>query len=227
MNRADFVPGMANAQRLNVGDRPGTHWLPAECDVSIRPGWFYHAAEDDQVRTPENMLDLYFQSVGRGAVLLLNLPPDRRGRVHEADVRALRGFRKLLDQTFAHDVAPKATSVTGDGEGPFDAQSLLDGQRDTYWYAGDGICTPELVLQFDPPIQPTVVGLREHLPLGQRVEAFAVDTWQDGDWQEVAQGTSVGQRRLLRIATPPTSQVRMRITQAPVCPAISEFSLFV
>jgi alpha-L-fucosidase len=228
MNRDDFVPGLADARRLNAGDRPGTHWLPAECDVSIRPGWFYHPAEDDQVRTPENLLDLYFQSVGRGAVLLLNLPPDRRGLIHEADVRALQGFRTQLDRTLTSNVAPRAAIVAGIdvGAGPFTAQNALDGRRDTYWYAGDSIHTPELVLQFDQPIQPAVVDVHEYLPLGQRVEAFAVDVWQNGDWHEVARGTSVGCRRLLRVDTPPTTQVRLRIIQAPVCPAICEFSLF-
>ena len=231
MNRDEFVPGLADAQRLNAGDRHGTHWLPAECDVSIRPGWFYHPAEDERVRVPENLLDLYFRSVGRGAVLLLNLPPDRRGQIHEADVRALQGFRKLLDQTFATNVAPNTTSIaatgaTGDaGDGPFAAQNVLDGRRETFWTPGEGVCTPELVLGFDRPVQFSTIGLREHLPLGQRVEAFAVDTWQDGDWHEIGCGTSVGHRRLLRVDTPPTTRVRLRITQAPVCPAISEFCL--
>jgi alpha-L-fucosidase len=226
MNRDDFCPGLADAQRLNAGDRPGTHWLPAECDVSIRPGWFYHAREDDQVRTPENLLDLYFKSVGRGAVLLLNLPPDRRGLIHEADVRALQGFRKLLDQAFALDEAPEASSLIASGEGPFPVQHVVDGCQNTYWYAGDGICTPEVVLEFAHSIQPAVVGLREYLPLGQRVEGFAVDAWQNGDWREIARGTSVGYQRLLRVDTPPTTRVRLRITQAPVCPAISQFSLY-
>jgi alpha-L-fucosidase len=226
LNREDFAPGLADAQRLNVGDRPGTHWLPAECDVSIRPGWFYHAREDDQVRTPENLLDLYFKSVGRGAVLLLNLPPDRRGLIHEVDVRALEGFRKLLDQALALDEAPGASSLTGSGEGPFPAQHVVDDCRDTYWYAGDGIRTPELILEFKRPIRPAIVGLREHLPLGQRVEGFAVDAWENGDWREIGHGTSIGYQRLLRVETPPTTRVRLRITQAPVCPAICGFSLY-
>ena len=106
------------------------------------------------------------------------------------------------------------------------ARNVLDGNPDTYWYAGKETCTPELALRFDQPIQPRVVGLREYLPLGQRVEAFAVDTWQDGDWQEVAQATSIGYQRLLRIQNPPTPQVRLRFTQAPACPAISAFRLY-
>jgi alpha-L-fucosidase len=228
MNREDFLPGLADAQRLNAGDRPGTHWLPAECDVSIRPGWFYHPAEDERVRTPENLLDLYFQSVGRGAVLLLNLPPDRRGLIHEADVRSLKGFRRLLDRTFASNVAPQAATVaaTGSDEGAFVAPNVLDGNQDTYWYPGDGICTPELVLSFEQPVQFGIVGLREHLTLGQRVEKFAVDAWHDGDWQEIAQSTSIGHQRLLRVDGQTTKRVRLRITQAPVPPALAEFSLF-
>ena len=92
-----FAPGEADVAILNSGERDGALWMPAECCVSIRPGWFYHATEDDKVRTPENLLDLYFQSVGRGASLLLNLPPDRRGVIRDRDAEALRGFRKRLD----------------------------------------------------------------------------------------------------------------------------------
>src|SRR5215831_98768 len=97
LNRADFAPGQADSKRLSSGDRPGTDWVPAECDVSIRPGWFYHSKDDDKVRSPQNLLELYFKSVGRGASLLLNVPPDRRGQIHENDVQALREFRKLLN----------------------------------------------------------------------------------------------------------------------------------
>ena len=86
LNAADFAPGRANEKRLNVGDRPGTDWIPAECDVSIRPGWFYHASEDRRVKTPGQLVDLYFKSVGRGATLMLNVPPDRRGQIHENDL---------------------------------------------------------------------------------------------------------------------------------------------
>ena len=103
-NREAFVPGRADEARLNRGDRPGTHWVPAECDVSIRPAWFYHAHEDDQVKTPRDLVDLYYSSVGRGASLLLNLPPDRRGLIHERDVDALQGFRRAMDATMKQDV---------------------------------------------------------------------------------------------------------------------------
>ena len=142
LNRDDFAPGEADEARLNRGDRPGTHWLPAECDVSIRPGWFYHAAEDGKVKTPLDLLDLYYKSVGRGASFLLNLPPDRRGRIHETDEASLRGFRQLLDATFAHDLARGATASASNvrgGDARFAAANVLDGKRDTYWATDDAV----------------------------------------------------------------------------------------
>src|SRR5262245_64180116 len=115
---------------------PGAHWLPAECDVSIRPGWFYHAKEDSKVRSPQNLLELYFKSVGRGASLLLNVPPDRRGQIHETDAQALREFRKLLDQTFARDLAAMAVATANNTRGnapQFAPPNVLDNRRDTIW----------------------------------------------------------------------------------------------
>ena len=227
LSRADFVPGRADEARLNRGDRPGTHWVPPECDVSIRPGWFYHAAEDEKVRTPQNLLDLYYSSVGRGASLLLNLPPDTRGRIHENDVKALHEFRRLIDATFSNDLARgarvSASNVRGGG---FSAANVIDDRRDTYWASDDRVKTPELVLDLGREVTFNVVRLREYLPLGQRVERFAIDVWQEGRWIEFARGTSIGNCRLVRGRPVTSSKVRLRITQAPVCPAISELGLF-
>ena len=230
LNREEFVPGRADEDRLNRGDRPATHWVPAECDVSIRPGWFYHSKEDDKVRTPQNLVDLYYNSVGRGASLHLNLPPDRHGRIPESDVSALREFRRILDATFARDLARRAkasASNTRGGDKRYSPANVLDGSRDTYWTTDDQITTPELILNFDREIRFSVVRMREHLPLGQRVEAFALDQWKDGRWVEFARGTSIGNCRLVRGETVSTSKIRLRIMQAPVCPAIAELALFI
>ena len=229
LNRDDFAPGEADEKRLNRGDRPGTHWLPAECDVSIRPGWFYHSSEDDKVRSPHDLLDLYYKSVGRGASLLLNLPPDRRGRIHENDERSLRAFRALLDATFAEDLARgavvSASNVRGDAD-RFSPAHVLDGDRQTYWSTDDGFATPELVLDLGDTVTFNVVSLREYLPLGQRVEDWALDAWEEGAWREFAKGTAIGNRRLWRGSDVATDRVRLRITKAPVCPALSEMALF-
>jgi alpha-L-fucosidase len=229
LNRDDFAPGEADQKRLNRGDRPGTHWLPAECDVSIRPGWFYHASEDDQVRDPLNLLDLYYKSVGRGASFLLNLPPDRRGRIHENDELSLGGFKALLDATFAEDLAREATAgasnVRGDAD-RFSPAHVLDGSRETYWSTDDGVTTPELVLDLGRTVTFNVVSLREHLPLGQRIEDWALDAGESGAWREFARGTAIGNRRLWRGDDVTTDRVRLRITKAPVCPALSEMALY-
>jgi len=228
LRRADFAPGDADAARLNRGDRPGTHWVPAECDVSIRPGWFYHPAEDGQVKTTRELVDLYYASVGRGASLLLNLPPDRRGRIHENDARALLGFRQELDRTFSVDLArgSRASASNVRGADPrFAATMATDGRRDTYWSTDDGVTTPTLELDLGRDVSFDVVGLREHLPLGQRVEEWALDAWQAGAWTEVARGESIGNRRLWRGETVTTRRVRLRITKSAACPALAELSL--
>jgi alpha-L-fucosidase len=228
LNRADFAPGEADEGRLNRGDRPGTDWLPAECDVSIRPGWFYHPAEDDKVKRPSELLDLYYASVGRGASFLLNVPPDRRGRIHPNDERALRELGRLLEQTFAKDLARGANATASNvrGRGPrFAAANVRDADRQSYWATDDGVTTPELVLAFEKPVTFDVVSLREYLPLGQRVEGWAIDAWQDGSFRELARGQSIGSRRLWRGNAVTTSRVRLRITQSPVAPAIAELAL--
>jgi alpha-L-fucosidase len=229
LNRDNYAPGIADAKRLNIGDRPGTHWVPAECDVSIRPGWFYHAGEDARVRTAGNLVDLYFASVGRGASLLLNIPPDRRGQIHDSDVKSLREFRRLLDATFAKDLAQGATATADNvrgKDGRFAAGNVLDGKRDSYWATDDGVTAAELVLDLGKPVTFNIVRIREHLPLGQRVEAFALDQFKDGQWVEFGKGTSIGNCRLVRGDAVTTDKVRLRIVKSPVCPAIAEVGLF-
>ena len=230
LNKDEFAPGRADESRLNRGDRPGSDWVPAECDVSIRPGWFYHAQEDMLLKSGPTLVDLYYSSVGRGASFLLNLAPDRRGRIAEPDVSSLREFRRLLDATFAKDYAQgarvSASNIRGNGDRRFAPSNVIDGKRDTYWSSDDQITTPELVLNLGRARTFNVVRLREYLPLGQRVEAFAVDVWKDNRWQEFATGTSIGNSRLVRGPSVTTTRVRLRITKAPVCPAISEFALF-
>jgi alpha-L-fucosidase len=228
-DRADVVPGEADQERLNRGDRPGTDWVPPECDVSIRPGWFYHASEDDEVKSPRELLELYYLSVGRGASLLLNVPPDRRGRIHEDDERSLRGFKALLDATFDEDLARGAAATASNVRGEDDRFSpahVLDGDRNTYWSTDDDVTTPELVLDVGRPVTFNVVSLREHLPLGQRIEGWALDAWQDNRWVELARGAAIGPRRFWRGDDVTTNRVRLRITKAPVCPAVSEMALY-
>ena len=225
-NSDDFVPGRSDTARLNRGDRPGKHWVPAECDVSIRPGWFYHRHEDGQVKTPSQLVDLYYSSVGRGASFLLNLPPDRRGRIHESDVRSLREFRRILSATFATNLAATARVQASNVRDPeLAAPNVLDGNRGTYWATEDLVLTPTLTFDFGRPISFNVVRIREYLPLGQRIESIKIDIWK-GDWLQIGAATSIGNCRLLRGSQTTTSRVRLRVTKAAVCPTIAEVGLF-
>lgn len=229
IHTGDTVPGYADPASLNHGDRDGDTWRPAEVDVSIRPGWFYHAHEDDKVRSPENLTQIYFESVGRGCNLLLNLPPDRRGLIHENDVASLRAWRKHLDATFAVDLAhgatASATHVRGE-DAAFAAANVIDGNPNTYWATDDAVRVSELVLDLARESTFNVVRLREYLPLGQRVDAVALDAWKGSAWEEFAQATSIGHQRLIRTGPVTTSRVRLRVTQAAACPCIRELGLF-
>ncbi|HEY4415768.1 MAG TPA: alpha-L-fucosidase [Verrucomicrobiae bacterium] len=230
INTLDFSPSSKERLALlNHGDRTGTNWIPAECDVSIRPGWFYHANEDSKVKTPAQLLKLYYDSVGRGATLLLNLPPDQRGQIDADDVKSLAVFHKILDDTFKTDLARAAKITASNTRGDdkkYAPKNVVSGKNSSYWATDDNVTNAGLVLTFKKPVTFNVVRLREFLPLGQRVEAFALDQWRDGQWVEFASGTSIGNCRLVHSEKVTTDKVRLRITHAPVCPAISEVGLF-
>jgi alpha-L-fucosidase len=222
-------PGGTIYQDGEHGTRNGRYWMPAEVDVSIRPGWFYHKRDDSKVRTPDNLMKLYFESVGRGASLLLNLPPDRRGRLHEADVASIREFGRRLKAMCAADLAHGARATacnTRGNDSRYAPERVIDGDRNTYWCTDDSVSTPELVLDMGKPVTFSVVGLREYLPLGQRVDEWALDRWEHGGWVEFAQGTSIGNHRLWRGSVMTADKVRLRIVKAAACPAMSEMALY-
>ena len=228
MKSAGRWPG-GPSEGLNNGERPGDVWLPGECDVSIRPGWFYHAAEDSRVKSLEHLLRIYYASVGRGCCLNLNIPPDRRGRIHENDVEALRAMRAALDATFERDLARAAvlTASNTRGDDPaFAAQHLIDDRRDTYWATDDAVTAAEVTVTFPERQTFNVVRLREYIQLGQRVDAFALDRWDAGQWKEFFSGTSIGNQRLARTADVTTDRIRLRITAAAACPTLSELGVF-
>lgn len=228
LNRKDFAPGQADADRLNTGDREGTDWVPAECDVSIRPGWFYHSSEDSKVKTPAQLVDLYFDSVGRGASLLLNVPPNRNGQMSREDEESLEGFHRIIDGIFTHNLAAgartEASNVRGNDYG-FAASRALDGWDDTYWSTDDGVQDASLVVTLPRRTTFNIVSLREYLPLGQRIDSFALDQWQNGQWIEFAKGTSIGKCRLVRGTPVTTDKVRVRLHATP-SPALAEFGLY-
>ena len=216
-------------QFLGTGAENGTAWIPAESDISIRPGWFYHAREDSLVKTPEQLFTIYLNTVGRGSLMLLNVPPDRRGMFHENDVKSLEGFRALLNKEFKTDLARKAkvkeSSVRGNSQ-QFNGKKLIDHNAETYWATDDNVATGTIELDLQKTATVKYVVLKEYIKLGQRVKSFSVEVYKDGRWTKVADETTIGHKRILKIEPVKTNKVKINITDARACLAISEIALF-
>jgi alpha-L-fucosidase len=214
---------------LNTGSPDGNKWIPAEVDVSIRPGWFYHEKENEQVKTPEKLFDIYLTSVGRGSTLLLNIPPDRRGLFHENDVQALAGFRALLKKELGKNLALKTTvkssNVRANGK-KFAATNVTDGNKETYWATDDELSNGSLEISLAKPVAIKYILLQEYIKLGQRVKGFTVEAWKDGEWKKITEGTTIGYKRILKFDPVETSKIRVTITDAKACPVISNIELY-
>lgn len=201
------VPGMEGAEvmrSLQEGDRDGTVWRPGETDVSIRPGWFHHPAQDAQVRTVEDLVGIFFTSVGRNSKLLLNVPPTRAGLLHETDVARLAGMRVRLDALFAEDLAAG---------------------RPMAWRAGSGM-QASATLELGVTRLVGVSDVRESIEDGQRVAAYRVEGRVDGAWRELARGTTIGYRKLDRFDQVRLDAVRVTIEDAAESPQPLRIGLY-
>ncbi|MBM3178669.1 MAG: alpha-L-fucosidase [Bacteroidetes bacterium] len=214
---------------LQTGNPDGTKWIPAEVDVSIRPGWFYHASQDSLVKSPEKLFDIWLTSVGRGSTLLLNIPPDRHGRIHRRDEQALMGFRKILEKAFEKPlVAGGALEVSQDrgGSDQYGAGSLMDGDDQTYWATDDGVTSGTATVRWTSPKVMHYIMLQEPIALGQRVSSFVVEAEINGAWREVAQGTTIGYKRVLALDGIEASALRVSINQSKNCVALSTLEVY-
>ncbi|HEK85142.1 MAG: alpha-L-fucosidase [Candidatus Saccharicenans sp.] len=201
-------------------------WYPAEVDVSIRPSWFYHKNEDSLVKTPRQLVEIYFQSVGRNSVLLLNVPPDTRGLLNENDIKALRGFHHLLDSIFKKDLAKGARVKASTEDKHHPASFIVDDDPDTYWRADEGQTEATLEFSLKEPKQFDCLELQEEITRGQRIEKFSVDIWNQGNWVKIANGTTIGYKRLLNFPEVTSNRIRLIIQQSRATPTLKKFSLF-
>ncbi|MCC6443249.1 MAG: alpha-L-fucosidase [Armatimonadetes bacterium] len=208
---------------------PQAQWFPAECDVSIRPGWFYHAREDGQIKSLDHLLDVYFKSIGRNSVLLLNIPPDRRGLLHENDARRLIEFREAVEAIFKTDLARRAkgeASQVRGGSAEYAAGRAMDGHPDTYWAVDDGVTSAWLEVDLGKEASFNVARLEEPVSLGQRVQAYRIEAWDGAAWKEINRGTTVGYRKLDRFPTLTARKVRLVIEKSRSGPLIRTFGLY-
>jgi alpha-L-fucosidase len=228
VSKDGFVP-TGDMVNMDLGSREAIKnaqsliWYPSEVDVSIRPGWFWHASENTSVKSPEKLLDIYFSSVGRNSVLLLNIPPDTNGLIHEADIKSLTAWKGALNTIFKQNLAKASTpkSVINKSE----VIALTDNNDTTYWDTGNDT-TYSFELELEKTTEFDILLLQENICIGQRIEQFNLQANVDGGWKTIIRGTTVGYKRLLRFPAVKTNRIRFTIEHSRLAPALSEFGLY-
>lgn len=229
LRQKDELAGKVHYSEFTSGHEDGEKWVPGEADVSIRPGWFYHSVEDDKVRSLDEMVDIYYESIGRNATLLLNLPVDRRGLVHENDEARLKELVATIKADFKNELLSKtkisADNIRGNNL-EFAAKNVSDGNKDSYWATDDNVKTASITFEFEKPTEINRVLLQEYIKLGQRVKAFNIEAKVDGSWKKVANETTIGYKRILRIDRIKASALRINITDSKANIVISNIQAF-
>ena len=200
INTDGMMPGVADPKYLNKGDENGVKWIPAETDVSIRPGWFWHEDQNTKVRTAKNLVNLYYQSVGRNSLLLLNIPPNKQGLLEETDVKTIDSFRAILNQTFAVNYLKGNVSA-----------KLTDNNLSTY--VSLAINKP-VVFSLKKETTFDRILLQENINHGQSIKAGLLEFWNGSRWKVIASFSTVGYKRLLRFKNVSCRKLRLTITDA-------------
>ena len=224
--RDSVYPGMHDFQKFAPGQENGTHWIPTETDVSIRPGWYYHPEEDNQVKSLEKLVDIYFNSVGLNSSLLLNLPVDDRGLIHENETKQLALLADYIQKMKASDKVGSAkitTSSTRNGSTP---EALIEGVSTSFWAAEDDDEQPQLTLMWETPQQANTFVIQEHLPLGQRIKSFELELLTEQGWSKVYSGSTVGNKRMIPFESAPILGARFTITSTKATPVISNLAVY-
>jgi len=214
---------------LRYGVEDGDSWVPGEVNTSIRLGWFYHTYEDNRVKTLPQLMNIYYSSIGRNGTLLLNFPIDTRGLIHENDIKASKDFAAAVKETFAVNLAEKAkvsaSNIRGNSK-EFGAERTIDGNKDTYWATDDGVIQASMMVDFGKPTTFNRFLVQEYIRLGQRVKAFTVEAFVDGNWKELAKATTIGYKRILLFPTVKATRLRFNITDSKSCPVISRIGIY-
>ncbi len=210
-------------EALQQGDPDGSVWRPAETDVSIRPGWFWHAAQNKDVRSAENLLGLYFTSVGRNSKLLLNVPPNRDGLFDAPDLASLQGFHARKAALFAQDLLHNAQVRASSGR---DAAAVLDSDPMRYWQTDPNARSAALEFYLPAPVRFDVIRLEEAIAHGQHIGAWRLQVHTGRDWRTVSWGNTLGYCRLARIAPVLGQRLRLLVDFAYAAPRIARVSLF-
>jgi alpha-L-fucosidase len=214
---------------LHYGVENGNAWVPAEVNTSIRPEWFYHPNEDSKVKTVPQLMDLYYNSIGRNGTLLLNFPIMPNGLIHPIDEKNAIEFAKTVKESFAINLAEnknvQASNVRGKSK-RFGAAMAVDGKKNTYWTTDNNIKIASLTIDLGKPTLFNRFLVQEYIQLGQRVKAFTVEAFVDGNWKEVAKATTIGYKRILRFSAVNATHVRFSITDSKCSPVVSNIGIY-
>ncbi len=251
LNTDGYTPGAGAPPQdtLTVGNRNGKCWIPAEVDVSIRPGWFYRDTEHP--KSVKELMHIYYQSVGRNGLLLLNVPPDQRGLIAREDSLRLMQFAAALKSVFSEDLTRKAYTMAASNirgvkhpyiywmergfvhgvrninEYEYGVFNLLDGRYDTYWTVDDSVTSASVVMSFPEQVTFNRVMLQEYIPLGQRVSKFHIDILTpDGEWKTIATETTIGYKRILLVPMCTAKALSVHIDEALACPVLNRLALY-
>jgi len=221
--------GSVKSKEGENGTLNGQVWMPAEVDVSIRPGWFYHEKEDSKVKDLNSLKDIYFNSVGNGASWILNVPPDRTGQINAADVKALNAFNYYLTRSFSKDLLTgakiKASETRGNNK-QFAASNLLDNNSKTYWAVNDSSRSASLAFTLKEKTEFNCFEIKEYIDLGQRIQSFSVEIMEEGKWKQVYKGSTIGYKKLAKFENVKASKVRIIFSNALACPVIESIRLY-
>ncbi len=225
-----FVPHDLTAEDLGSREKiekaSSLIWYPAEADVSIRPGWFYHKDDNERVKSPYKLVDIYYNSVGLNNALLLNVPPDTHGLITKYDIKSLRGMRYILDETFRLNIAMNAMAKASSEKKGNEAKYILDNNLNTFWTTMDTISTASIEIILNKKGTFNRAMLQENITAGQRIEKFHLE-WLDGNkWEKFAEATTVGFKRLIRFPAVSAKKVRIVIDQCRTNPTLSSFGLY-
>jgi alpha-L-fucosidase len=215
------------SEKWATGQENGTHWVPAESDVSIRPGWYYHTYEDHKVRTLPDLMEIYYKSIGQNSSLLINFPVDTRGLIHEKDEEAILKMAAKVKEDFATNLVKGASVEASSDRGyGYEAKNLLDGDFDTYWTTPDGQVKSSVELDFGKEISFNRLLIQEFVNLGQRVKAFSLEKETNGNWEKIVEGTTIGYKRILRFPDTHAQKIRINFLDAKDIPVISEIGVY-
>ena len=217
LDTAGYLPGNGapHPDTLNTGNVYGKHWIPAEADVSIRPGWFYHASEDNKVKSPQTLFNIFLRSVGNGGNLLLNVPPDRTGRFNAQDSLSLIEFGRLRKAAFNNNLL--RTAKFSSKENPAQLKYLSDNNIHTGWQATQS-ANNVIECKWTKPVSINSLVLEEMIDYGQRVFSFSIESFDGVKYQPVYTGTTIGRKKIAVFPVQNSRQLRITIHQskAPV-----------